>query len=56
MSRYSTLFLFATLALFAPATAFAQLVPPAGSAGAGYWRYQACQFGPANPSSPTPAA
>ena len=50
MSRNSTLVLFAALALFAPATAFAQLVPPAGSAGAGNSAISGVPFGPANPS------
>ena len=49
MSRNSTLVLFAALALFAPATAFAQLVPPAGSAGAGNSAISGVPFGPANP-------
>ena len=50
MSRNSMLVLFAALALFAPATAFAQLVPPAGSAGAGNSAISGVPFGPANPS------
>ncbi len=52
MTRASTLtlFLFAALALFAPETAFAQLVPPAGSAGAGNSAISGIPFGPANPS------
>ena len=50
MSRNSTLVLFAVLALFAPAAAFAQLVPPAGSAGAGNSAISGIPFGPANPS------
>lgn len=50
MSRNSTLVLFAALALFAPAAAFAQLVPPAGSAGAGNSAISGIPFGPANPS------
>ena len=50
MSRNSMLVLFTALALFAPATAFAQLVPPAGSAGAGNSAISGVPFGPANPS------
>jgi hypothetical protein len=49
MTRISTLILFAALALFAPVTAFAQLVPPAGSAGAGNSAISGIPFGPANP-------
>jgi hypothetical protein len=49
MTRISTLILFAALALFAPGTAFAQLVPPAGSAGAGNSAISGIPFGPANP-------
>jgi hypothetical protein len=49
MTRISTLTLFAALALFAPGTAFAQLVPPAGSAGAGNSAISGIPFGPANP-------
>jgi hypothetical protein len=50
MSRNSKLVLFAALSLFAPAAAFAQLVPPAGSAGAGSSAISGIPFGPANPS------
>jgi hypothetical protein len=50
MSRNSTLVLFAALALFAPAAAFAHLVSPAGSAGAGNSAISGIPFGPANPS------
>ena len=50
MTRNSMLVLFAALALFAPATALAQLVPPAGSAGAGNSAISGVPFGPANPS------
>ena len=50
MTRTSTLVLFAALVLFAPATVFAQLVPPAGSAGAGNSAISGIPFGPANPS------
>ncbi|XIA62924.1 hypothetical protein ACFIOY_26640 [Bradyrhizobium sp. TZ2] len=49
MSRNSTLVLFVTLVLLAPATAFAQLTPPAGSAGAGNSAISGVPFGPANP-------
>lgn len=50
MCRNSTLVLLVALGLFAPATAFAQLVPPAGSAGAGNSAISGIPFGPANPS------
>ena len=50
MTRTTTLVLAAALALFAPATVFAQLVPPAGSAGAGNSAISGIPFGPANPS------
>ncbi len=50
MSRNSKLVLFAAFSLFAPAAAFAQLVPPAGSAGAGSSAISGIPFGPANPS------
>ncbi len=50
MSRNSKLVLFAALSFFAPAAAFAQLVPPAGSAGAGSSAISGIPFGPANPS------
>jgi hypothetical protein len=43
------LVLFTALALIAPATAFAQLTPPAGSAGAGNSAISGVPFGPANP-------
>jgi hypothetical protein len=49
MSRNSALVLFVTLSLFAPAQAFAQLTPPAGSAGAGNAPISGVPFGPANP-------
>ena len=45
------LVLFTALALIAPATAFAQLTPPAGSAGAGNSAISGVPFGPANPRS-----
>ena len=50
MSRNSKLVLFAVLSLFGPTAAFAQLVPPAGSAGAGNSAISGIPFGPANPS------
>jgi hypothetical protein len=49
MSRNPALVLFMALALIAPATAFAQLTPPAGSAGAGNSPISGVPFGPANP-------
>ena len=49
MNRIAPLVLVAALALFAPATALAQLVPPAGSAGAGNSAISGVPFGPANP-------
>jgi hypothetical protein len=49
MSRNPALVLFMALALIAPATAFAQLTPPAGSAGAGNSSISGVPFGPANP-------
>jgi hypothetical protein len=49
MSRNPVLVLFMALALIAPATAFAQLTPPAGSAGAGNSSISGVPFGPANP-------
>ena len=45
------LVLFTALALIAPATAFAQLTPPAGSAGAGNSAISGVPFGPANPAA-----
>ena len=50
MSRNPALVLFTALALIVPATAFAQLTPPAGSAGAGNSPISGVPFGPANPS------
>jgi hypothetical protein len=50
MSRNTVLVLFVTLFLSAPAQAFAQLTPPAGSAGAGNSAISGVPFGPANPS------
>ena len=44
-----TLVLFVALALIVPARAFAQLTPPAGSAGAGNSPISGVPFGPANP-------
>ena len=49
MSRNPALVLFTALALIAPAKAFAQLTPPAGSAGAGNSSISGVPFGPANP-------
>jgi hypothetical protein len=49
MSRSPALFLFVAFALIAPAKAFAQLTPPAGSAGAGNSSISGVPFGPANP-------
>ena len=51
MSRNPALVLFVALALIAPARAFAQLTPPAGSAGAGNSPISGVPFGPANPRS-----
>jgi hypothetical protein len=51
MSRSPALILFTALALMAPASAFAQLTPPAGSAGAGNSSISGVPFGPANPSA-----
>lgn len=49
MTRFLPLVLFAALALLDPASALAQLVPPAGSAGAGNSAISGVPFGPANP-------
>jgi hypothetical protein len=49
MSRSPALVLFVALALIAPARAFAQLTPPAGSAGAGNSSISGVPVGPANP-------
>jgi hypothetical protein len=49
MSRNPALALFVVLGLIAPASAFAQLTPPAGSAGAGNSSISGVPFGPANP-------
>ena len=49
MSRNPALVLFMALALIVPAKAFAQLTPPAGSAGAGNSSISGVPFGPANP-------
>jgi len=51
MSRRPALVLLVALGLAAPATAFAQLTPPAGSAGAGNSAISGVPFGPANPRS-----
>jgi hypothetical protein len=51
MSRNSPLVLIVLLgSLVAPASAYAQLTPPAGSAGAGNSAISGVPFGPANPS------
>src|SRR5882724_3922710 len=49
MSRNSSLVFLVVLGLMAPATALAQLTPPAGSAGAGNSAISGVPFGPANP-------
>jgi hypothetical protein len=49
MSCNPALVFFTALALIAPAGAFAQLTPPAGSAGAGNSAISGVPFGPANP-------
>ena len=50
MSRNSALFLALTLgSLIVPVQAFAQLTPPAGTAGAGNAPISGVPFGPANP-------
>jgi hypothetical protein len=51
MIRNPALVLFTALALIAPGRAFAQLTPPAGSAGAGNSAISGVPFGPANPRS-----
>jgi hypothetical protein len=51
MSRNPAFVLVVALALIAPAKAFAQLTPPAGSAGAGNSPISGVPFGPANPRS-----
>ena len=51
MSRSPALVLFVAFVLIAPAKAFAQLTPPAGSAGAGNSSISGVPFGPANPRS-----
>jgi len=51
MSRNLALVLIGLLgSLVAPASAYAQLTPPAGSAGAGNSAISGVPFGPANPS------
>jgi hypothetical protein len=50
MSRNSALALFMVVGLLVPAKAYAQLTPPAGSAGAGSSAISGVPFGPANPS------
>ena len=49
MFRNPALVFFTALALIAPTSAFAQLTPPAGSAGAGNSAISGVPFGPANP-------
>ena len=49
MSRNPALVLVVALGLIIPAKAFAQLTPPAGSAGAGNAPISGVPFGPANP-------
>lgn len=51
MSRHPALVLIVALGLIAPVEAFAQLTPPAGSAGAGNTSISGVPFGPANPSA-----
>ena len=51
MSSNPRLVLFVALALITPTGAFAQLTPPAGSAGAGNSAISGVPFGPANPRS-----
>jgi len=51
MPRNPAFVLVVALALIAPAKAFAQLTPPAGSAGAGNSPISGVPFGPANPRS-----
>jgi hypothetical protein len=54
MSRNSALVLALALgSLILPAQAFAQLTPPAGSAGAGNSAISGVPFGPANPRVPS---
>ena len=49
MSRNRAFVLLVSFVLIAPASAFAQLTPPAGSAGAGNSAISGIPFGPANP-------
>jgi len=51
MTRNSAIVLLVALGLCAPGAAFAQLVPPAGSAGAGNAPISGIPYGPANPRS-----
>jgi hypothetical protein len=51
MTRHPALILTVALVLIAPAKAFAQLTPPAGSAGAGNSPISGVPFGPANPAA-----
>jgi hypothetical protein len=49
MSRNTAFVFLVSFVLIAPASAFAQLTPPAGSAGAGNSAISGVPFGPANP-------
>lgn len=51
MSRHSALAVFVVVGLLAPANAYAQMTPLAGSAGAGGSAISGVPFGPANPSA-----
>lgn len=51
MSRNSALAVLVVIGLLAPANAYAQLTPLAGSAGAGGSAISGVPFGPANPSA-----
>lgn len=51
MFRYPALVLLVASVLVAPTGAFAQLTPPAGSAGAGNSAISGVPYGPANPRS-----
>ena len=51
MSRHMLLLVLLLISLLAPVSASAQLVPPAGTAGAGLTPINGIPFGPNNPSS-----
>lgn len=51
MLRSAPLLVLVAFVLMAPASAFAQLTPPAGSAGAGNSAISGVPFGPANPQA-----